>query len=106
MTNVVERCYSGRDDWGQMMILRTAMLGAMVLCSASLAMADEVLYCTDTDGIGFKWDNTGKVSSGKFNQDRFTVKVISDTQRVIARMVGDTAGTSSLYTCARTPLSL
>jgi hypothetical protein len=27
-----------RDDWGQIMIARTAILGAMVLCTASLAM--------------------------------------------------------------------
>jgi hypothetical protein len=39
-----------------MKILRTAMLSAMALCfAASLVLADEVLYCTDT---------AGQVSSG------------------------------------------
>jgi hypothetical protein len=40
-------------EGGQMMILRIAMLGAMVLCTASSAMAEEVLYCTDTAATGF-----------------------------------------------------
>jgi hypothetical protein len=102
MTNVVERCYSCSDDEGAMMILRTAIVGAMVLCNPSLAMAEEVLYCTDAAGVGFKWDDEGKVTSGRFKEDRFTVKVISDTERAIAMMTGDTAGASNTYTCRYT----
>ena len=86
------------------MILRTAILGAMALWfTASLAMADEVLYCTDTAGVGFVWDEAGRAVAKPFTEDRFTVKVISDTQRVIARMVGDTAGTSNIYMCRGSP---
>ena len=51
-------------EGGHAMILRTAILSAMVLCTASLAMADEVLYCTDTAVTGFYWDNSGNVALG------------------------------------------
>jgi hypothetical protein len=82
-----------------MMILRTAILGAMVLCGASLAMAEEVLYCTDTDATGFRWDHAGKATSVRFNPARYTVKVISGTERSIAEMTGDGAGEALTYTC-------
>jgi hypothetical protein len=76
------------------------MLSAMALCfTASLAMADEVMYCADTGVVGFRWDDTGKVDIGKFPQDRYTVKVISNTERVITQMTGDTAGNGHPYTC-------
>jgi hypothetical protein len=82
-----------------MMVLRTAILGAMVVCTASLAMADQVVYCTDTAVNGFKWDNAGNAHPGRYEGARFTVKVISDTQRTIAYMAGEGAGQPLWYTC-------
>jgi hypothetical protein len=78
---------------GQMMILRTAILGAMVICTASLAMADETLYCADTAVVGFKWDE-GKVATTTFSPHRYKVKVISDTEFHIVEIKG--AGAPSL----------
>jgi hypothetical protein len=88
-----------------MMVLRTAMLGAMVLCTASLAMADEVLYCTDTHATGFRWDQAGNANSARFNEERYTMKVISDTERVISDMSGSTAGRSHSFTCHASALT-
>jgi hypothetical protein len=76
------------------------MLAAMVLCTASLAMADDVLYCADTEDTGFSWDDTGKGVATKFNPHRFTVKVISDTERVISDM--NEYHPPDTYTCRST----
>jgi len=71
----------------------------LVLCFvASPVLAEEVLYCTDTAATGFAWQN-GQASPSLFNPERFTIKVTSDTERVITRMVGDTAGRSLRYRC-------
>jgi len=70
------------------------------LClAASPVMAEDVLYCTDTEVVGFGWDKAGKVSRGKFDTTRFTIKVVSSTERIIAQMEGDTAGSQSKYGC-------
>jgi hypothetical protein len=52
-------------------------------------------------GSSFKWDKSGDVSPALigFAPDRYTVKVISDDERVITRMVGDTAGKARSYKC-------
>ena len=72
---------------------RTLPLMIILLClTASPVLAEEVLYCTDTEVVGFRWDKAGKVSAGKFDTARFTIKVVSSTERTIAQMVGDTAG--------------
>ena len=54
----------------------------VVLLVSGPAWAEEVLYCTDTDVNGFMWEN-GKAKPSTFNGTRFTVKVISETQRFI-----------------------
>jgi len=73
-----------------------------VVLAGSPAMAEEDLYCVDTQAVGFKWDNGRQVWQSAFREDRFTVKVVSDTQRIITKMVGDTAGFSRWYTCSST----
>jgi hypothetical protein len=63
----------------------------MALCiTATSVLADEVLYCTDTAETGFQWDKNGATRHGLFKGERFTIKVISETERSIARMVGIT----------------
>jgi hypothetical protein len=87
------------------MILRTAIVSAMALSfTASLVLADEVLYCVDTDATGFVWDNHGKGTRRDFKFERFTVKITSDTGRLIARMVGDTAGSTERLRCFFDPV--
>jgi hypothetical protein len=84
------------------MTIRAGIFVIMTLCfAASPLLADEVLYCTDTAATGFKWDKSG-VASAKptlFNELRFIIKVVSDRERIIAPMIGDTAGISSSYAC-------
>jgi hypothetical protein len=48
---------------------------------ATPALAEEVLYCTDTDANGFMWDAEGNGERTGFQPQRFTVKVISETER-------------------------
>jgi len=74
-------------------------LMTLCICTASLALAEDVLYCVDTDLTGFKWDNKGSVRTANFVAQRYTVKVVSDTERLITRMLGDTAGSTDRYHC-------
>jgi hypothetical protein len=67
--------------------------------TASPVVAEEVLYCVDTDAVGFAWGKDGDAKSSKFISERHTVKVVSDTGRLITRMQGDTAGTTEEYEC-------
>lgn len=58
----------------------------MALCiMATSVLADEVLYCTDTDATGFGWDKNGNATPPRrFKLERFTISVKSDDQRVLA----------------------
>jgi hypothetical protein len=67
----------------------------------SSVSAEEVLYCVDTDATGFKWDEHGQASPEKFPRDRYTIKILSDTDRIITRMDGDRAGVGFRYLCRR-----
>ena len=81
-------------------ILKTwIIIGLCFFFTASPVVAEEVLYCVDTAVTGFEWDKDGNAKSSKFNPERHTVKVVSDTERLIARMQGDTAGTANEYEC-------
>jgi hypothetical protein len=72
----------------------------MALClAASPVLAEEVMDCVDTQSVGFVWDKAGKVRQRPFTEDRYRVEVLSDTQRIITPMVGDTAGHSDWYIC-------
>jgi hypothetical protein len=60
-------------------------------------MAQQVLYCVDTDTTGFVWDKEGKARRNTFALERYTVKVLSDSKRLITR-TGDPRGDAE-YTC-------
>jgi hypothetical protein len=78
----------------------TGTVAVMVLCfTASLVLAEDVLYCVDTNVVGFKWDNIAEALPTDFAALRHTVKVVSDTERIITRMIGDTAGDVIGFTC-------
>jgi hypothetical protein len=62
-------------------------------------LAEEVLYCVDTDVVGFKWDEVKQVRQTVFNPERHTIKIVSQTERVITRTHGDAAGNSHTYRC-------
>lgn len=72
------------------------IISALVFCLflASPAWAEEILYCSDTDKNGYFWDKDGNAKRTGFNPKRFTVKVISETKRVISE-----DGYESEYTC-------
>jgi hypothetical protein len=65
---------------------------------AAPASAEVVLYCVDTAGNGFAWDKQGKVSRTNFHPARFTVKVISETERMINLPA---FGDSTRYICVK-----
>jgi hypothetical protein len=74
----------------------------IALCLAvSPVLAQQVLYCVDTAATGFRWDKDGKVRQATFENDRFTVQVLSDNERIITPMTGEIAGKSKRYTCTR-----
>jgi hypothetical protein len=82
-------------------LLATALISASALyLTASPVLAEEVLYCVDTKSAGLVWNNKGEASVSAFDPDRWTIKVVSETERVITR-IGDTAGRSDTYTCKR-----
>jgi hypothetical protein len=55
---------------------RSILSVPVLLCLATVpALADEVLYCTDTDVAGFAWDKNGGASIHRFNAKRYTVKL-------------------------------
>jgi hypothetical protein len=64
-------------------------------------LAEEVLHCVDTDVVGFEWDKRNAASVRKARPDHWTIKVVSETERVITRTTGDTAGSSHVYKCKR-----
>jgi hypothetical protein len=74
------------------------IISALVFCLflASPAWAEEILYCSDTAKNGFKWDKDGNAKHTLFNEKRFTVKVISETQRVVSQ-----DGFENEYTCSK-----
>jgi len=88
------------------MTLRPGIIGMWALCfMATSVLADEVLYCTDTAASGFQWGKNRAASprQGSFNEERFTIKVVTETERIITRMVDDTAESSSKYECSLYP---
>jgi hypothetical protein len=77
------------------MAFRRGIIGIMTLCfTASSVLADEVLYCTDTAATGYLWDQgkAASVTRTVFTEQRFTIKVVSASGRIITSMIGDTAG--------------
>jgi hypothetical protein len=38
----------------------------IALFTGSPVLAEQVLYCAETDSTGFKWDDSGNASAGKF----------------------------------------
>ena len=64
--------------------MRIAAISIIALCMTAPAAAEEVLYCIDTESTGFKWDKQGNAWRTGFKPGRFTVKVISETKRMIS----------------------
>lgn len=84
------------------MSTRSGIIVGLILClTATRAFAQEVLYCVDTNATGFKWDEHGTAAPQQFPHDRYTIKVLSDTDRIITRMDGSRAGGGYHYACRR-----
>ena len=62
-----------------------------------LPQESQILYCVDEGAAGFHWDKKGKARSTQFTPERFTVKVVSETELMIAWSVGLT----QKVTCTR-----
>jgi len=69
------------------------------------ALADQILYCVDTDSGGFVWDKSGAASLRKFTPGRYSVKLEPATEygikqvRIITPTTGDIAGKPQEYKC-------
>ena len=63
-----------------------------------LPQEPQVLYCVDEGATGFKWDDKGNVQSTSFIERHFTVKVVSETEVMIAWSGGRAA---EELTCTR-----
>jgi len=85
--------------------MRAALLVAALVALAGSALAEErVLYCTETDSAGFKWEEgqtEGRVT--RFIANRYIVRVLSETTRVITPTTGPEKGSPDGLTCS-TPL--
>jgi hypothetical protein len=55
---------------------------------ASPVLAEEALYCVDTAATGFKWDEQRRASPAMFKEQRFTVRIESETKRTITETTG------------------
>jgi len=68
--------------------MRTVLLVVALVALAGSALAEErVLYCTETDSAGIKWDE-GKTEGRQtaFNVSRYVVKVLSEEKRIVKRV--------------------
>ena len=72
----------------------------VLLCLSGTAQADEVLYCADTAATGFVWKGQ-EAQRANFKPERYTVKIVSETERIITLMSGDGAGEAEDYQCKR-----
>jgi len=73
---------------------------ALCICTASSSvLAEEVFFCVDTAVSGFSWER-GDAKPSKFTPERHTIKVVSDTERLILRM-GDPSESPAQYECKR-----
>jgi hypothetical protein len=77
------------------------VVAALSLSASIPVLAHEVLYCVDAESIGFKWETRDRGAVSKFLAERYTIKVLSDTERVITWMLGDTAVQADRYFCRR-----
>ena len=70
-----------------------AVLAALLL--ASTASAEELLFCADEGATGFVWDDKGNVQSTGFAMRRYTIRVVSESERWISKQ----GGSPVKYTC-------
>jgi hypothetical protein len=78
----------------------------LLLCLATApVLAEQVLYCVDTDVAGFIWDKSGAASLRKFTTSRYIVKMEPATEyglkqsRVITDTTWGVLGHSLQYKC-------
>jgi len=74
----------------------------MGLClTATPVLAEEVLYCADTGATCFSWNSKSVASRTTFDNQRFTIKVVSDAKRIITLMAGASSLDQGEYDCNR-----
>ena len=72
---------------------------ALYICAASPARAEEMLYCMDTAASGYLWDNRGEAKPSDFPPQRYTIKVVSGTERLITPIAGGPSPKPVQYEC-------
>jgi hypothetical protein len=70
-----------------MALRRLVFSGIVILGSAvsSSSFAEQVLYCADSNVIGFAWDDQGHAKESTFVQHRFKVTIGSNNERLITQ---------------------
>ena len=63
-------------------ILAVANCLAMTACGSAAASVEKILHCSDTDAIGFQWQN-GKPKATRYVPIHFIVKITGPNERVI-----------------------
>jgi len=65
------------DDMTKVILAAVPLLLCLVTAPV---LADQVLYCVDTDVAGFIWDKSGAASLRKFTTSRYIVKMEPATE--------------------------
>ena len=72
---------------------------ALCICAASPVLAEEMLYCTDTAASGYVWDNRGEAKPMELPPQRYTIKMVSGTERLITQIAGGPSPKQVQYEC-------
>jgi hypothetical protein len=72
---------------------------ALCICATSPVLAEEMLYCVDTAASGYVWDNRSEAKPTDFTPQRYTIKIVSDTERLITQIAGGPSPRQVQYEC-------
>ena len=93
-------------DTGLEGVMNKLLPAALLAAVSTMALAENVYYCTDAKSVGITWDkkNPQGGRDTTFNNNRYVMKIISKTKREVTHSTGDTKGTTHFLTC-RVPWS-
>ncbi len=86
--------------------MRKLLLAAVLVTMPGAALAQEVYHCTDSKTAGIVWDERNPQGDGRvksFDEDRFVLKVISETRRDITPTTGEPENRTVQHLTCRKP---
>jgi len=83
--------------------MRAVLLVVVLVALSQTALAEErVLYCTETDSTGFKWEaGQTEGQNTDFKKDRYIVEVLSEEKRTFTQTTGDVTGVTVTLACRK-----